>query len=97
MKGGISMPKSYNRDFKKMCVELICLNNHSTTKTASEFSVPLKTLENWVTAYNKDNNCFDPNYVSPEEQILLLQRENKKLKETNDILKKAAAFFARER
>ena len=91
------MAKSYNRDFKKMICELIVLQNHSTMKTAEEFSVPLKTLENWITAYNKDNHCFDPDYISPEQQILKLQKEVKELKETNDILKKAAAFFAREK
>ena len=91
------MPKSYNRDFKKMCVELIVLNNHSTLKTSQEFNVPLKTLENWITAYNKDIHCFDQDYFSPEQQILKLQKEVKELKDTNEILKKAAAFFAREK
>ena len=91
------MPKSYKRDFKKMICELIILQNHSTMKTANEFSVPLKTVENWITAYNKDNQCFDNDYISPEQQILKLQKENKELKETNEILKKAAAFFARQK
>ena len=91
------MTKSYNRDFKKMICELIVFQNHSTTLTASEFSVPLKTLENWITAFNKDNHCFDPDYISPEQQILKLQKENRELKQTNEILKKAAAFFAKEK
>ena len=91
------MSKTYNRDFKRMICELICIQNHSTIKTAEEFSVPLKTVENWITAYNKDNHCFDPDYISPQQQIAKLQKENKELKQTNDILKKAAAFFAKER
>lgn len=89
------MAKSYKRDFKKMICELIIFQDHSTLKTANEFSVPLKTVENWITAFNKDNHCFDEDYISPEQQILKLQKENKELKETNEILKKAAAFFAR--
>ena len=91
------MAKSYSRDFKKMICDLICIQNHSTIKTAFEFSVPLKTVENWITAYNKDIHCFDPDYISPEQQILKLEKENKHLKETNEILKKAAVFFAREK
>ena len=54
------MAKSYKRDFKKMICELIIFQDHSTLKTANEFSVPLKTVENWITAFNKDNHCFDP-------------------------------------
>ena len=91
------MPKSYKRDFKRMICELIIIQNHSTIVTAREFSVPLKTIENWITAYNKDNHCFDDDYISPEQQILKLEKENKELRETNDILKKAAAFFARQK
>ena len=32
----------------------------STIKTANEYNIPLKTLEKWITSYNKDNHCFDP-------------------------------------
>lgn len=59
------MAMSYSRDFKKIIVELIKLQGHSTIKTAQEFNIPLKTLENWITAYNKDEHCFDPDYISP--------------------------------
>lgn len=90
------MPRHYSRDFKKMIVELISLENYSTIKTAQQFNVPLKTLENWITAYNKNNHCFDPDYVSPEERISLLEKKLKKEQQTNDILKKAIAFFAKE-
>ncbi len=50
----------YNRDLKKKLCEGICLNGLSTLKTANEYNVPIKTLEKWVTAFNKDNHCFDP-------------------------------------
>lgn len=49
------MASSYSRDFKKMTVELIKLQGHSTIKTAEEFNVPLKTLEKWITAFNKNS------------------------------------------
>lgn len=29
-------------------------------KTANEYGIPLKTVEKWITAFNKDNHCFDP-------------------------------------
>ena len=91
------MSTSYSRDFKKMTVELIKIQGHSTIKTAEEFNIPLKTLEKWITVYNKDEHCFDPDYISPQERISKLEKENKKLRETNEILKKAVTFFAREK
>lgn len=50
----------YDRDLKKKLCEGICLNGLSTLKTANEYNVPIKTLKKWVTAFNKDNHCFDP-------------------------------------
>lgn len=91
------MAQSYSRNFKKMVTELIVIQKHSTLKTAEEFNVPLKTVENWITAFNKDNHCFDEDYISPQELIAKLEKENKQLKETNEILKKAVTFFAKEK
>lgn len=53
------MAKIYNAELKKKLCEDICLNHASTIKTAEEYNVPLKTLEKWITAYNKDQHCFD--------------------------------------
>ena len=87
----------YSRELKKMICEKIRIHGESTLKTAKEYNIPIKTLENWITAYNKDNHCFDEDYISPQQKIIQLERENKKLKETNEILKKAVTFFAKEK
>lgn len=50
----------YSRELKKELCEKICVNGDSTLKTANEYNIPIKTLEKWITAYNKDNHCFDP-------------------------------------
>ena len=50
----------YNRELKKQLCENICINGNSTLKTANEYGIPIKTLEKWITAFNKDNHCFDP-------------------------------------
>ena len=62
-----------------MVAEVICVQNEGTIKTAEEFGVPLKTVENWVTAYNKD---------PPEQQLEAARKTIKKQKETIEILKK---------
>lgn len=50
----------YSRELKKQICQSICINKESTLKTAKEYNIPIKTLEKWVTAFNKDNHCFDP-------------------------------------
>ena len=49
----------YSSNLKKKLCEDICLHHASTSKIASDFNIPLKTLENWVTSFNKDTHCFD--------------------------------------
>lgn len=55
------MNMHYSIELKKKLCEQICLNNASTIKTAEEYNIPLKTLEKWITAFNKNSHCFDPN------------------------------------
>lgn len=49
----------YTYSLKKEICERICFNRESTIKTAKEYGIPLKSIEKWITAYNKNNNCFD--------------------------------------
>ena len=51
--------KMYNNELKKKLCESICFRHASTIETAKNYNVPLKTLEKWITAFNKDNHCFD--------------------------------------
>ena len=53
----------YPNSLKKQVCSDICFNKKSTIKMAEDFSIPLKTLEKWITAFNKNPNCFDePNF-----------------------------------
>ena len=58
-----------------MIVNLIVNEKHSTIKTAQQFEVPLKTVEKWITAYNKDSNVFNDNYLTLEKQNELLKKQ----------------------
>lgn len=62
------MARSYAKELKKTVAELICVERRSTIRTAEEFKIPLKTVEKWVTAYNKNNHCFDEDAVSSSKE-----------------------------
>lgn len=49
----------YTNDLKKKLCENVCVHGSSTIKTADEFNIPLKTLEKWITSFNKNIHCFD--------------------------------------
>ena len=69
MKGGDTMPRKYDNNFKSMIINLIINEKHSTIKTAEQFDIPLKTVEKWITAYNKNNRIFDAEYKSQAQII----------------------------
>jgi Transposase and inactivated derivatives len=90
------MPRKYDNNFKSMIVNLICNLKHSTISTAEEFDIPLKTVEKWVTAYNKDSHVFDQDYLTSAKQIAILKRQVSELEKSNDILKKTITMLAKK-
>lgn len=49
----------YSNKLKKEICRKICVERQSTMLTAQKYNVPLKTVEKWVTTYNKDPKYFD--------------------------------------
>lgn len=90
------MPRKYSNDFKSMVINFIVNEKHSTIRTAEQFDIPLKTLEKWITAYNKDHNVFNENYLSQAQQIDILKKQVSRLERDNDILKKTISLLARK-
>lgn len=86
----------YSNEFKKMAVDLIKIFKHSTIKTAEDLNIPLKTLEKWITSFNKNNNVFDSDYIDPQQQIHSLKKRISELENTIDILKKTLGFYIKK-
>lgn len=86
----------YSRELKKELCEKICVNGDSTIKTAEQFDIPLKTLEKWITAYNKDNKVFDSDYKSQAQIISDLKKKVASLQRDNEILKKTISLLAKK-
>lgn len=94
----IQMNKQYSAEFKLEAVKRIERTGEAVTKIAEELGVKPTTLQGWVTKYRQSPNAAFPGsgHLSPEdEKLRKLERENRELKEEIEILKKAAAFFAK--
>ena len=90
------MPRKYDNNFKSMLVNLIVNEKHSTIKTAEQFDIPLKTLEKWITAYNKDNKIFDSDYKTQAQIVDSLKKKISSLEKENEILKKTITLLAKK-
>lgn len=52
------MNKAYPNELKDTICQKICVNRESTSQVAKSFNVPLKTVEKWVTAFNRNPEVF---------------------------------------
>jgi len=92
---------TYDKEFKKNAVRtaLIALENGKPIgQTAKEYGINLKTFYQWVHKYKNDStNCFvGSGNLKPEDaEIKRLKKELSDALEENAILKKAAAYFAK--
>lgn len=89
------MSRQYSKELKASITYQICEQKRSTSKVAAENKIPLKTVEKWVTAYNKDKTIYDVSSCSDEERIKNLEKIVKQLKRENELLKKTLIMLAK--
>jgi transposase len=91
--------RKFTREFKLEAVRLIKQRGVSFAQASQDLSVHVSQLHSWVKAFADDPQQAFPGQgqMKPEQaEIARLKREVTKLKAERDILKKAAAYFAKE-
>lgn len=91
--------RKFSKEFKVEAVRLIQDRGVSVPQAARDLDVNENVLRRWVRELTADPVDAFPGLgkMKPEqEEIARLQKEVAKLKMERDILKKAAAYFAKE-
>jgi transposase len=93
--------KSYPESFRKEAVRLADLPDRTATDVAKELGIHVGQIYNWRTQFSKlSKKQFKVHegvdYSKEEkEEIRRLKKENARLREERDFLKKATAYFAK--
>jgi len=86
------MASRYSEEFKREAVRLYRSSGKGYRPLAEELGVSAYSLRRWVDVYGDEEAVT----LTEREELRKLRRENRVLREERDILRKAAAFFARE-
>jgi len=91
--------RSFSREYKLEAVKLIQDRGVTVAQAARDLDIHENVLRKWVREFRSDPQQAFPGHgqMKPEQlEIERLRREVIKLKAERDILKKAAAYFAKE-
>ena len=93
------MPRTrppYPPEFRRRMIELVRAGR-SPEELARKFEPSAAAIRNWVTQADRDDGQRADGVTSEErEELRRLRRENRVLREEREILRKAAAWFAKE-
>ena len=96
------MPKQKRRkfepEFKTEAVRLVLEERRTVSDVAKSLGIYGSTLGDWVKQAKADHGQGPPGVptTTEVEELRRLRKENRELRTEREILKKAAAFFAKE-
>lgn len=87
--------RNYSREFKVSAVRLVVEQGYTVVEAAKSLGVDDKTIRDWMAKYQSEVGPPPTGEAALKNQLRRLKEENARLLMEREILKKAAAFFAK--
>jgi len=90
--------RSFTPEFKAEIVELCQRGDRSVGQVAKDFDLTETAVRDWVKQAGRDSGARQDGGLTTAErkELAELRRDNRRLREDVEILKRATAFFAKE-
>jgi len=87
---------TYTKEYQDNAVRLVIADGKSIITVSRELGLQAAMLRAWVQKYRREVKVAKENsQESYIQELMELRKEVEELRESNEILKKAAAYFAR--
>jgi transposase len=87
--------RRFTDDFKREAIRLVDSRGRGIERTARDLGISKSSLTRWMSERREIDLLSGP-HDDMQKELARLRRENELLRAERDLLKKAAAFFARE-
>ena len=90
------MPKKFPPEFKRDVVAVARRGDLSVPEVAVDFGVAEESVRRWMRQADIDDGIKDGLTTAEQAEIVQLRREKRRLEMENEILRRAAAYFAKD-
>lgn len=90
------MPRPHPPEFRQRAVEVARLGDKPVAEIAADLGISDSCLRNWLRQADVDEGRRNGTSSADHDELIALRREVRVVRMENKILKRAAAYFARE-
>lgn len=87
--------KKVTEEFRREAVRIALTSGRTVGQVSADLGIGKSTLGKWISRHREADLLSGP-HDDVQKELARLRKENEILRQERDLLKKAAAFFARE-
>jgi transposase len=91
-----TMPRRFPPEFKRDVVRVARRGDLSMAEVAADFDISIESVRRWMRQADVDDGIKDGLTTAEQQEMVRLRRENRRLEMENEILRRAAAYFAKD-
>ncbi len=88
------MPKRFPPEFKRDVVQVARRGDLTVPEVAADFDISEESVRRWVKQADIDDGIVAGQTSSEQAEVVQLRRKMRRLEMENEILRRAAAYFA---
>ena len=90
------MPKKFPAEFKRDVVTVARRGDLTLAEVAADFDVSVESVRRWMRQADVDDGVKDGLTTAEQDEVVQLRRKTRRLEMENEILRRAAAYFAKD-